>query len=38
MTELQVITASIQFLCIVFYLIKVCKKLSRIEDKLNINK
>ena len=37
MTELQVVTASIHFLCIFTYLIRVSKKLSRIENKLNNN-
>lgn len=35
MTELQVLTSSIQFLCIFICLIGVSKKLNRIEDKIN---
>ena len=37
MTDIQVITATIHFLCIFFFLIRISKKLSRIENKINNN-
>ncbi len=37
MTDVQVITAAIHFLCIFFFLTRISKKLSRIENKINNN-